>query len=259
MNETLDTAVTRTILDTYTEKMRQYLHSRVLIVGAGPAGMTAAVKLAGQGYTVTILEKRLASGGGIWGGGMAMNETVVQSAAKPLLDEMGIHTKSAEANDLYTVDAVELASGLTFRAVQAGAGVFNLLQAEDICLIDETVCGVVVNRTMIGGQLPVDPVTFTADVVIDATGHEAVVASALQRRRTLQIEPRHGFSGEDAMDAKTAEEFVVANTGMVYPGLWVAGMSVCAVHGGPRMGPIFGGMLRSGNYVAEQLAERLEG
>jgi thiamine thiazole synthase len=41
-----------------------------------------------------------------------------------------------------------------------------------------------------------------------------------------------------------------------YPGLWVAGMAVCATFGGPRMGPIFGGMLLSGKRVAELILEK---
>lgn len=34
------------------------------------------------GFKVTILEKRLAPGGGIWGGGMGMPDVVVESAAR---------------------------------------------------------------------------------------------------------------------------------------------------------------------------------
>ncbi len=60
------------------------------------------------------------------------------------------------------------------------------------------------------------------------------------------------------MDATAGETFVVEKAGEVFPGLWISGMSVCATLGGPRMGPIFGGMLLSGERVAELIASALE-
>jgi thiamine thiazole synthase len=48
------------------------------------------------------------------------------------------------------------------------------------------------------------------------------------------------------------------NTREVYPNLYVCGMAANAVFGGPRMGPIFGGMLLSGKKVAEILARRIK-
>jgi thiamine thiazole synthase len=44
----------------------------------------------------------------------------------------------------------------------------------------------------------------------------------------------------------------------VFPGLWIAGMSVSATLGGPRMGPIFGGMLLSGQQLAQRLGSVLK-
>jgi ribulose 1,5-bisphosphate synthetase/thiazole synthase len=43
----------------------------------------------------------------------------------------------------------------------------------------------------------------------------------------------------------------------VYPGLIAAGMAATAVAGGPRMGPIFGGMLLSGEKAAMLALEKL--
>ena len=205
---------------------------------------------------MTILEKRLAPGGGIWGGGMAMNEAVVQDDALELLDEIGITYKSGNAG-LYTVDAIELATGLALRAVQRGVVVLNLITAEDVCVHHQRVIGVVANRTMIAGALPVDPITFSAKAVIDATGHEAVVVEALRRRDLLDNSATGKRPGEGPMDALSGEAFVVKNVSEVFPGLWVTGMSVCATLGGPRMGPIFGGMLLSGKRVAELICSTL--
>ena len=60
------------------------------------------------------------------------------------------------------------------------------------------------------------------------------------------------------MDPMAGEDFVVQNVSEVYPGLWIAGMSVCATLGGPRMGPIFGGMLLSGQRAATLIAAKLK-
>jgi len=52
---------------------------------------------------------------------------------------------------------------------------------------------------------------------------------------------------------------VVKHTGEVIPGLYVAGMSVAALQGLPRMGPIFSSMLLSGKKVAEEIIKKLRG
>jgi thiamine thiazole synthase len=110
----------------------------------------------------------------------------------------------------------------------------------------------VVNRTRIGDVLPVDPIVFRSRAVIDTTGHEAAVVEKLRKRQLLP----EGVSvaGEQPMHAVAGEAFVVERTAQVMPGLFVAGMAVCATFGGPRMGPIFGGMLLSGEKVAKLVA-----
>ena len=253
MSKLDETRISRAILSAYHKKLSAGITSDVLIVGAGPAGMTAAIRLAEKGMKVSMIEKRLAPGGGIWGGGMGMNEIVVQDDALQILDEIGVRHVPA-SDGLHTADAVELAASLSARTVQAGAVLFNLMTVEDVCLWDGRVTGAVVNRSLIGDELPVDPIAFSAGAVIDATGHEARVVDALHRRRLLDL-AQGTATGEGPMDAATGETFVVERVAEVYPGLWVCGMSVSAVLGGPRMGPIFGGMLLSGRRVADRILE----
>ena len=247
--------ISKAIISAYHKKLTDAIVSDVLIVGAGPSGMTAAFYLAREGLKVTVLEKQLSCGGGIWGGGMGMNEAVVQGNALPLLDEIGVTYKRGPKG-LCTVGTIELVAGLCLKVVQSGALVLNLTTAEDVCLHDRRVTGVVVNRTMIAGVLPVDPITFLAKAVVDATGHDAAVAQSL-RRRGLLVDSAAAHQVEGPMDAAGGEAFVVENAGELFPGLWVSGMSVCAMLGGPRMGPIFGGMLISGKRVAELLCSAL--
>ncbi len=251
-----DTRISRAIVQAYHEKLSRCLVSDVLIAGAGPSGMVAGAFLARRGLRVTIVEKRLSPGGGIWGGGMGMSDVVIQDDALPILDEAGIrHERKKE--DLHIVDAVELAAGLAFDALKAGANLLNLLTVEDVGLREGRVTGLVVNRTMISGVLPVDPLTFEARATIDGTGHEAIVVEALRRRDLLGDVRTGPFPVEGPMDAPSGEAFVVEKAGEVYPGVWVSGMSVCATYGGPRMGPIFGGMLLSGRRVAGLIAKAL--
>lgn len=253
MNEIKETQISKAIVDSYHRKLLRSIESDVVIVGAGPAGLTAASHLAAAGRKVTILEKRLAPGGGVWGGGMGMNEIVVQAEAIPVLEESAIrHDHQCEG--LYVIDAAELACGLCLRAIRAGATLLNLATLEDVCVHDGKVTGVVVNRTMISGALPVDPIVLRAEVVIDASGHEAVAVERLRARNLIAARP--ASVGERPMDAAAGEAFVVKRVAEAFPGLWVTGMAVCATFGGPRMGPVFGGMLLSGKRVAELILER---
>ncbi len=248
--------ISKTIIGTYSAKLLDCLTSDVAIVGAGPSGLVAAYFLAKSGVKVTILEKRLSPGGGIWGGGMGMNIAVVQDAAIPLLSEMGIRAKPAN-DGLYAVDAIELGAGLCWNAVQAGAVILNLATVEDLCVRDGRITGVVINRTMIAGHLPVDPIVLSAKAVLDGTGHEAVLVQSFKKRGLLKDVKAVSEFGEGPMDATQGEQFVVNHAGELFPGLWIAGMSVSATLGGPRMGPIFGGMLLSGKRVAEGIITAL--
>lgn len=102
----------------------------------------------------------------------------------------------------------------------------------------------------------VDPLYVESRAVLDATGHDAEVISIASRKN-----PGLGMQvpGERSCWADEAERLVVERTGKMAPGLYVAGMAVGAVHGLPRMGPIFGGMLLSGKRVAEIITRDLEG
>lgn len=250
MNELEEITISKAIVDSYHQKLLRAIESDVVIIGAGPAGLTAAFHLAAQGRRVTVVEKRLAPGGGVWGGGMGMNEIVVQEEAVPILEAASIrHDRLFEG--LHVIDAAALACALCLQALRAGAILLNLVTLEDLCVRNGKVTGVVVNRTTISGALPVDPIVLQAETVIDASGHEAVAVERLRARNLLAPRLTSAGSGEGPMDATAGEAFVVERVAEAFPGLWVTGMAVCATFGGPRMGPVFGGMLLSGKRVAD--------
>jgi thiamine thiazole synthase len=95
----------------------------------------------------------------------------------------------------------------------------------------------------------VDPVALESKLVVDATGHDAVVVHSLQKRGLVEIK---GFG---PMWVAESEDAVIDNTTEVYPGLIVTGMAAATTFGLPRMGPTFGGMLLSGKRAAEVAME----
>lgn len=250
--------ISRAILKTYNDKLIKALDVDVAIVGAGPAGMACAYYLAQKRKDVVIFERKLSVGGGMWGGGIMFNEIVVQEKAKTILDEFGVRTKLYEKG-YYLADSIEAVSTICSKTVKAGARIFNLLSAEDVMIRKNRICGLVLNWTAVEmAKLHVDPITMKARFVVDATGHAAEIAHLVERKSGISLKTKTGkVIGERSMWADAAEDMIVKNSKEAAPGLYTCGMCANAVFGGPRMGPIFGGMLLSGKKVAEELAGRL--
>jgi thiamine thiazole synthase len=117
----------------------------------------------------------------------------------------------------------------------------------------------VINWTGVSlAKMHVDPLCIGAEFVIDATGHDASVCAVTRRKAGKLDTPNGDVMGERSMWAEMGEQTVVENTREVFPGLVVVGMAANAVMGAPRMGPIFGGMLLSGEKAANLILPRLK-
>ncbi len=251
--------ISQAIIERFFQKFIEYLEMDVAVVGAGPSGLMAAYKLASHGFKVAIYERRMSIGGGIWGGGMMFNEIVVQEEGARLLQEIGVRINPWEGGKYYTADAVEVACVLAAKSVQAGAKIFNLITVEDVMVRNNRVVGLVLNWTATEmSGLHVDPLAVRCKYVLDATGHETAVLHVIQKKLGVELNTETGrVMGERSMWAEVAENLTVSNTQEVYPGVFVAGMAANATFGAYRMGPIFGGMLLSGEKVANLISERL--
>ena len=251
--------ITQAIIDRYYEKLRENLSVDVAIVGGGPSGLVCSYCLAGNGFKVALFERKLSIGGGMWGGGMMFNEIVVQEEGKKILDEFGIRTKPYQ-HGYYTADSVEAISTLCSKAVRSGVTIFNLISAEDLILRENRVTGLVLNWTAVEmANLHVDPLTIQSKFVVDATGHATEVVAILQKKNDIKLFTETGkIVGEKSLWAEAAERDTMTNTREVFPGLYVTGMAANATFGSYRMGPIFGGMLLSGEKVAFLIAEELK-
>jgi thiamine thiazole synthase len=258
-----DVIISELIVKSYHAKLLGLLEVQVAMVGAGPANLTAGYYLAKAGIKAVIFESKLAPGGGMWGGGMMFNEAVVQEEAVPIVQEMGIRLVN-QGNGYHTFDSVEAAAALSYRCVQAGTVILNCIKVEDVMFQEQKgqkrVCGLVLNWSPVTSLgLHVDPLSIRAAYVIDGTGHPADICHLVTRKMGVRLNNATGeVVGELPLWADEGEPFTVANTNEIFPGLMVVGMAANNAYGGPRMGPIFGGMLLSGKKAAEMIIAKLK-
>ena len=244
----MEQIVSSGIIDSYFEKLKSNLSVDVAIVGGGPSGIVAAYFLAKAGKKVALFDRKLAPGGGMWGGAMMFNDIVVQEEAMPIIKELGVSYKEG-ANGTYIMDSVHTTSAL----------IYNCYSVEDVVFHNDAVAGVVVNwAPVIREGMHVDPLTIMAKAVLEGTGHDCEIARVVARKNDIQLNtPTGGVIGERSLNVELGEQTTVENTKEIYPGLFVSGMAANGVSGSFRMGPIFGGMLMSGKKAAELICEKL--
>jgi sulfide-dependent adenosine diphosphate thiazole synthase len=254
-----DITISKAIVKSFTEDFLDYMDIDIAIAGGGPSGLTAGYYLAKKGLKVALFERKLSMGGGMWGGGMMFNKIVIQEESRRILDEFGIKYHQYEEN-YYVADSIESASTLCSKACQAGLKIFNLMEIEDLMIENDVVTGLVLNWSAVEiAGLHVDPLTIRSKAVIDATGHACEIVKVLIEKIGPKINTENGeIIGEKPMWAEIGEKSIMNNVKQVYPGLYVTGMAANAVYGSPRMGPIFGGMLLSGEKIAKIIIEKLK-
>lgn len=252
-----EAAITRAIARAFYREFDELVESDVIIVGAGPAGLLCARDLAAAGVKVLLIEQATHLGGGFWSGGYLMTKAAIPHPAHLILEELGVPCRKAAQGsggsdaDLYLVDAPHACARLIAATLDAGAKVLNLTKVVDLVLRNEgRLEGVVVNWAPVEAMghdvVHIDPIALEGKIIVDATGHDAAVVQLLHKRGLAKPVP-----GNWAMWVDRAEELVVKQTGEVYPNCVVVGLAVAAVHGTPRMGPVFGSMLLSGRKGAE--------
>lgn len=246
--------ISRAIVGEFSKWFNEYIVSDVIVVGAGPSGLIVGRDLAKAGLKTLIIESNNYIGGGFWVGGYFMNTLTFRAPGNEILEELNIPCKEIDEG-LFISDGPTACSKLISAACDCGVKILNLTKFDDIVYRKSRVEGAVINWSPVSA-LPrqitcVDPIALESKIVIDATGHDAVVAKSLEKRGLLKLQT-YG-----PMDVVTSEDLVVEKTGEIFPGLYAIGMAVSTVFGIPRMGPTFAGMLFSGRKAAKQIIKVL--
>jgi thiamine thiazole synthase len=247
--------ITRTITTMFNETIAEYADSEVIIIGAGPAGLTAGRDLGKMGVRTLIVEQNNYIGGGYWVGGYMMNAVTIRAPAQKIWDELGVPYRKINEG-LYASWGPHACSKLIAAACDAGVRFLQLTKFDDLILKNGHVGGVVVNWMPVSA-LPrnitcVDPVALESKIVIDASGHDSVAIKRLMDLGYVK------WKGMNPMWVEGSEDAVVNYTDEIFPGLIATGMSVTETHGLPRMGPTFGAMLLSGKKAAEVAIDKLK-
>ena len=168
--------ITRAIAKEFNDVLMDRAESDVLIIGAGPAGLTASCELSKKGLKVLVIEQNNYLGGGYWLGGYMMNPVTVRDPAQKIWEEMGIPFKKV-GDGLYLTPGPHAVSKLIASACDAGVKFLNLTKFDDLVLKNGRVAGLVVNWMPVSA-LPrnitcVDPIALESKMVIDASGHDS--------------------------------------------------------------------------------------
>ena len=206
--------ITRAIANEFHDVLIDRAESDVIIIGAGPAGLTASRELSNLGYKVLVIEQNNYLGGGYWLGGYMMNPVTVREPAQKIWDELGVPYKKVQ-DGLYLTPGPHAVSKFIAGACDAGVKFLQLTKFDDLVLKNGRVAGIVVNWMPVSA-LPrnitcVDPVAFEAKIIIDASGHDSVGVKRLVDRGLAE------WKGMEPMYVNDGEEHVVHKTGEVYP------------------------------------------
>lgn len=102
-----------------------------------------------------------------------------------------------------------------------------------------------------------DALPVLDDFAVRYTHYATEVVAVVEKKVPGKLDTPSGkIEGEKSMWAERAEKLTLENTKEIFPGLFVTGMAANATFGGPRMGPIFGGMILSGAKVAQEIIRK---
>ncbi|MDO8663144.1 MAG: FAD-dependent oxidoreductase [Candidatus Omnitrophota bacterium] len=229
---------------------KKYASSDVIIAGAGPSGLMAALDLARLHLKTLVIERNDHAGGRLWTSDFLIDTSLAASGFREILDEFNIPYKKGK-NGLYVNAGANLSSKLISAACDAGVRILNMAEFNEIIYTDGKIEGVAMNwspalsledavRTSVS-------VTLKSKLVVDASGRDACVFKSLIKKGIASTEKY------SQIDLRNAQTLLLEKTGLLYPGLAVTGMAVSTIYGIPAAGLSLASLLLSGRKAAQEV------
>jgi digeranylgeranylglycerophospholipid reductase len=209
----------------------------VLVVGAGPAGSTAAERLARLGHTVRVIEEHPRIGFPVQCAGL-VSRRVLDLAQTPQVVRRAVHGASVFSPQLrsitfrapepraYVIDRAGLDAALAEKAAAAGALFETETRFDGIAGVPN---GVVRAKVLRGGTASGE---IEARVIIGADGVASGVARAFRLRRPIEILPAFEAEFSESPGDPDLVEVYLGNS--ISPGLF--GWWIPDGAGGARVG-----------------------
>lgn len=238
----------------FTGWFKKYVSSDVIIIGGGPAGLMAALDLAKVELKILVIESNDHAGGSLWASDLLISASMHNERVREVLDEIKIPYKEGKGG-LSVASGPNATSKLVSATCDAGVKILNMAKFNDLIYADKKVEGVIVDwsprLSLRQGINTVVAASLKCQMVIDATGAGANVCRALIKKGI--VTPKK----YEKADIRASEEFLLENSGQIYPGLAVAGMAAATVYGIRQGGLTLCSMLLSGRKAAESVVMAL--
>ncbi|MDD5595498.1 MAG: FAD-binding protein, partial [Candidatus Omnitrophica bacterium] len=162
-----------------------------IIVGAGPAGLMAAIDLAKSDLKVLVVESNACAGGRLWLSDFLISSPVFMPQFREILDELEIPYKKGK-NGLSVNAGPGFSSRLILAACDVGVKILNLAEFQDLIYLEDKIKGIVVNwkprLSLKEGVAAEVSLSLNSQIVADTTGTNAAVYQSLRKKGVVKLE-----------------------------------------------------------------------
>ncbi len=245
-----------------------YIFKDIVIVGGGPAGLTACYLASRQGLRTLLVERNMFYGGFMWYSSFMGSVATLSGELSKLLDDLGI--SYFRDGDLVYVSTPILLGRLIAGAAESGCSMVNFAVVEDLLVDSQRISGVKgrfidpsESYKKINNISYIDNIDLVvrARYTILTTGGEHInrFEKSLSSKDLYNDIRRFNIASRNDISNESLRELIINNTREIHPGLIVAGAAVAKMVGLSNISRVgYGIPMVSAMKAVEIVVDRLE-